>query len=76
MKDEILRNLKLICATKLTNAKKENNTKNIEIYTLILDILNIKDSFDKIDMEVGINIIYDLVEDLEKAKQLYLSIIS
>ena len=76
MKDEILRNLKLICATKLTNAKNENNTKNIEIYTLILDILNTKNSFDKIDMEIAVNMIYDLVEDLEKAKQLYLSIIS
>ena len=75
MKEKILKNLKVICLAKLSNAKKEDNQKNIEIYTIINDVLNTENSLIKLDMEVVVNMIYDLVEDIEKAKEIYVQLL-
>ena len=75
MKEKILKDLKVICLSKLSDAKRENNEKKIEIYSIINDVLSTENSFLKLDMEVGVNMIYDLVDDLKKAKQIYLELL-
>ena len=74
-KEEIVKNLKVICATKLMEAKKENNTKKIEIYSIISDVLNTENAFLRLDMEIAVNMICDLVDDIEKAKHIYMDLL-
>ena len=75
MKEEILNNLKVVCLSKLNESKKQNNEKKIEIYSIINDVLNTENAFDKLNMEIAINMINDLVDDLQKAKEIYMQII-
>ena len=72
---ETLNELKVICSKKLTTAKMENNAKKIEIYSIISDVLNTEKSFDKLDMEIAVNMINDLVDDMEKAKKIYIELL-
>ncbi len=76
VKEEILKNLKVICATKLSRAKKLDNKNDIEKFLVINDILNTENAFNKIDMEIAINIINDLVDNFDKAKEIYLQILA
>ena len=76
VKEEILKNLKVICATKLSRAKKLDNKNDIEKFLVINDILNTENAFNKIDMEIAINIINDLVDNFNKAKEIYLQILA
>ena len=76
VKEEILKNLKVICATKLFIAKKIDNKNDIEKFLVINDILNTENAFNKIDMEIAINIINDLVDNFDKAKEIYLQILA
>lgn len=72
---ETLKELKVICLAKLSDAKANNDAKKIEIYSIINDVLNAENAFDKIDMEIAINMINDLVDDMEKAKKLYIELL-
>ena len=75
-KQKILNDLKLKCSAFKNYYAEKNNASKLSIYTHIEAILNTENAFDKIDSNVAINIINDLVNDKTKAKQIYLSLMA
>jgi hypothetical protein len=59
-KNEVVKNLVLICNDKLKDSINNKNSKKIELYETILKILNTPNFYDKQDIEVTMNILNDL----------------
>lgn len=74
--EKILSELKLKCEEFLRIYNSQQDTKKIEIYSSIKQILNTENVFEKLDAEVALNILYDLVQSKTKAKALYVKILS
>ena len=67
--------LKNICQQKLQESIASNDTKKIEIYTLIDQMLSQKDAIKMLGVEVTMNILYDLGFNKKQAQKIYLEFI-
>ena len=75
-KQKIIDDLKQKCGAFINYYTEKKDTRKLNIYKHIDAILKIENAFDKIDATVAINVINDLVKNKQKAKQIYLELIS
>lgn len=75
-KNQIIENLKNKCEYFLLENIKKSDTKKIQLYKNILNILNSENFFHKLDVEILLNILIDLEISQEKALETYIQLIS
>lgn len=63
-KNEIIEKLIIICENKIEESKQNKNDKKLQIYEVILNILQTPNFYNKQDIEVTMNILKDL--DIEE----------
>ena len=75
-KEKIISKLKQKCDELLEEFTSKNDDKKIKIYSSIKQILDTENAFEKLDAEVAVNLIYDLVQNKTKAKSIYIKLLS
>lgn len=71
-----IQDLRKICENKLEHAKLTNNSKKVETFENIHNILSFDDAFNKLQVEVSFNILLDLGFTKAQAKKIYADLIS
>lgn len=70
-KKNIVKKLQTICKQKREHFQKEGNEQKVKVFSAIEKLLFFDNPFDKLDISTSLNILYDLLDDMNEAKDIY-----